>query len=314
MAIDFGPFVFGGNIFGWTATREESFRLLDAFVEQGGTTIDTADVYSNWIPGGQGGESEQIIGEWLSLRKNRARVQIATKVGMWAKRPGLSPSNIRAAIEDSLQRLRTDYVDLYYAHQDDQDVEQSEYLSSFDALVREGKVRVLGASNFTPERLASALTFSRAHQLHAFSVSQDHWNLVERKLERHLVPLLEREGLVELPYWSLASGFLTGKYRPGAAVDSARVGAAEAYLNVPQNLELLTRLDELAQTHQTSVAVISLAWLHAQRVIGAPIASARTLDQLTALFGIKKVTLSPEEVESLSRITRVSAGAEPGAD
>ncbi|MDF2697184.1 MAG: NADP-dependent aryl-alcohol dehydrogenase, partial [Labilithrix sp.] len=233
MALSFGPFVLGGNVFGWTVGREDGFRLLDAFVERGGKAVDPADIYVSWAPGGQGGESEQLIGEWLAARKNRDQVLIATKVAKWKTQPGLSPKNIRDAIEGSLRRLGTDHVDLYYAHEDDLNVPQLDYLTTFDALVKEGKVRALGASNFTPDRLASALAIARQNGLRPFEVSQDHWNLVDRGIEQSLVPLLEKEGLTELPYWSLASGFLTGKYRPGAHVESARADGASKYLEHP---------------------------------------------------------------------------------
>ncbi|HEY6036648.1 MAG TPA: aldo/keto reductase, partial [Kofleriaceae bacterium] len=209
--LDFGTFVLGGNVFGWTVEREEGFRILDAFVERGGRMIDTADAYP---PGGEGGGSEAMIGEWLASRGQRDRIAIATKVAKWPKQRGLSAANIASALEGSLRRLRTDHVDVYYAHEDDTSVDQTEYVAAFDRLVREGKVHALGASNFTPERLQSALAIARANNLCGFSVSQDHWNLVERTLERTLLPVIEREGLKELPYFALASGFLTGKYRP----------------------------------------------------------------------------------------------------
>jgi len=303
MALSFGPFVLGGNVFGWTVGREEAFRLLDAFVERGGKAIDTADVYSSWAPGAQGGESEQLIGEWLAARKNRGQVLIATKVAKWKAQPGLSPENIRTAIEGSLRRLGTDHVDLYYADEDVPTGAPLECLTCVDALVKEGTVRALGASNFTPDRLASALALARQNGLRAFEVSQDHWNLVERGIERSLVPLLEKEGLKELPYWSLASGFLTGKYRSGAHVESARAGSASKYLDDPKNVALLGLMDELASAHGVSVTAIALAWLKAQPVVAAPIASARTVDQLDALFECAKATLSPSDVEKLSAAT-----------
>jgi aryl-alcohol dehydrogenase-like predicted oxidoreductase len=304
MSHSFGPFVLGGNVFGWTVGRDDAFRILDAFVDAGGTALDTADVYSVWAPGAKGGDSEQIIGAWLAARRNRSKVLVATKVAKWSAHPGLSAANIRAAVEDSLKRLQTDYIDLYYAHQDDTKVEQSEYLSAFDALVKEGKVRTLGASNFTPERLTSALAFSRKNKLAAFEISQDHWNLVERGLERTLVPVLEKEGLKELPYWSLASGFLTGKYRPQQTVDSVRAGAATKYLGSAQNVKLLGALDEIAATHRVSVTAVSLAWLRAQRVVAAPIASVRTVEQLAALFESAKLELAAAEVAKLAAITQ----------
>ena len=298
--LDFGTFVLGGNVFGWTVEREEGFRILDAFVERGGRMIDTADAYP---PGGEGGGSESMIGEWLASRGQRDRIAIATKVAKWPKQRGLSAANIASAVEGSLRRLRTDHIDVYYAHEDDTSVDQSEYVAAFDRLVREGKVHALGASNFTPERLQSALAIARANNLCGFSISQDHWNLVERKVERTLVPVIEREGLVELPYFALASGFLTGKYRPARSAASARATRASKYLEDPRNVRLLSALDELAAHHQASVAAIALAWLRAHAVVGAPIASARTVDQLDSLFEAGTIRLAPAEVAKLSAVT-----------
>ena len=298
--LDFGTFVLGGNVFGWTVEREEGFRILDAFVERGGRMIDTADAYP---PGGEGGGSEAMIGEWLASRGQRDRIAIATKVAKWPQQRGLSAANIASAVEGSLRRLRTDHIDVYYAHEDDTSVDQSEYVAAFDRLVREGKVHALGASNFTPERLQSALAIARANNLCGFSISQDHWNLVERKVERTLVPVIEREGLVELPYFALASGFLTGKYRPARSAASARATRASKYLEDPRNVRLLSSLDELAAHHQASVAAIALAWLKAHAVVGAPIASARTVDQLDSLFEAGTIRLAPAEVAKLSAVT-----------
>lgn len=298
----FGPVVLGGNVFGWTASKAEAFKLLDAFVDLGGSAIDTADVYPSWAPGCEGGESESIVGEWMAARGNRDKIIVATKVGMWDQHPGLSPENIAAAVDASLQRLKTDHIDLYYAHRDDEDVETAAYVEAFDALVKAGKVRVLGASNFTPERLKAALDHASRNGLAGFQVSQDHWNLVERDIEGTLVPVLEQEGLVELPYYSIASGFLTGKYRPDAgAVRSVRSGSASKYLDNPANVALLEKLDAIAAAHDTSVTAVALSWLRAQPVIGAPIASARTLEQLPALLDV--VDLSEAEVAALSAIT-----------
>jgi len=293
---DLGSFVLGGNVFGWTVDRDAGFQILDAFVERGGRMIDTADGYA-------GGESETILGEWLASRGGRDGVLIATKVGKWSQHRGLAAANIEAAIETSLRRLRTDHVDLYYAHEDDLEVDQLAYITAFDALVRDGKVRTLGASNFSAPRLTSALELARAHGLHAFAVSQDHWNLVERGFEKTLLPVIEREGLKELPYFALASGFLTGKYRQGHATESARAGRAAKYLDDPRNVKLLAALDELAETHRVSLAAIALAWLRAHAVVAAPIASARTLEQLDALFESATVRLAPAEVARLSTIT-----------
>jgi aryl-alcohol dehydrogenase-like predicted oxidoreductase len=298
--LDFGAFVLGGNVFGWTVQREEAFHLLDAFLDHGGRMIDTSDSYP---PGGEPGGSETILGEWIASRGHRERVMIATKVGKSPKQPGLAPANIASAVEASLRRLRTDHIDLYFAHEDDAAVDQAAYVEAFDHLRRDGKVRMVGASNFTPERLASSLEVARTNGLRGFEVSQDHWNLVERDVERALIPVIEREGLKELPFFSLASGFLTGKYRPGHRVESVRASRAQKYLDNHKNVKLLHALDELAKTHNVSVAAISLAWLKAHAVVGAPLASARTLEQLHALFEAGTVRLAPADVAKLSAIT-----------
>lgn len=301
MSLDFGAVVLGGNVFGWTVkSKDDAFRILDAFVDGGGKSIDTADSYVAWIPGNEGGESETLIGQWLAARGNRSRVVIATKVAKWPKQPGLSAKNIRTAIEGSLKRLQSDYVDLYYAHQDDEAVPQSEYLAAFDALVKEGKVRKLGASNFTAARLSSALEFSRKNGLARFEYAQDQWSLVERGIESSLVPTLQNGGVKELPYFSLAMGFLTGKYRLGEKVESARAQGAAKYLENPKNVALLGKLDALAAKHSVSVAAISLAWLRSQPVVAAPIASARTVEQLAPMFEAARVTLSRDELAELS--------------
>ena len=299
----FGPVVFGGNVFGWTVERDAAFRILDAFADFGGVAIDTADVYPAWVPGRKGGESEQMLGEWLSQRGRREHFKISSKVGKWGSQPGLSPQNIRAAVEGSLRRLQTDYIDIYYAHEDDPTVPQEEYLSAFDALVKEGKVRALGASNFSAARLSSAMTVSRTMGLSSFQYSQDCWSLVEREVEQVLVPTLKREGLHEFPYYSLASGFLTGKYRPGTQVESARAGGAAEYLKDPRNLKLLTVLDELADLHDVPQAAVALAWLRAQPTVIAPIASARTLEQLRSFFESTSFQLSAEDESRLSSVT-----------
>jgi aryl-alcohol dehydrogenase-like predicted oxidoreductase len=276
---------------------------LDVFVERGGKAIDTADVYSVWAPGATGGDSEKILGEWLA-RGPRERVQIHTKVAKWAAHPGLSAANIQAAVEGSLKRLKSDYIDLYYAHEDDQKVPQEEYVKAFDALVKAGKVRQLGASNFSAERFESALKLSRSAGLASFEVSQDYYNLIDREYEHALLPLHAREAIVELPYWSLASGFLSGKYRPGKKVESSRAGAAQKHLEKPHAVALLEALDEIAAAHKVSVTAVSLAWLRAQRTVGAPIASARTLEQLSDLFQSATLKLSGDEIGALANITK----------
>lgn len=299
-SLDFGPLVLGANSFGWTSDRDDSFAVLDAFLDAGGTTIDTADLYSAWVPGNTGGESETIIGAWLASRGVRDRVQIATKVGMWEGQPGLSAGNVRTAVEASLRRLQTDHVDLYFAHQDDKQFTAEEISAVFDALVREGKVRALGLSNFSADRLRAVVAATQEAGSAPFEVSQDHYNLVERDFETTLAPTLSELGLVELPYSSLASGFLTGKYRPDSVAESARNGVAAAYLEEPRNLALLNTLDEIAGAHGVSVTATALAWLRQQPTVAAPIAGARTPEQLAVLVESISLTLDDEELAALS--------------
>ena len=307
-SLDLGPLVLGGNVFGWTADRDASFRVLDAFVDGGGRAVDTADAYSAWLPGHVGGESETIIGEWLASRGRRDDVVIATKVASLPTRKGLAPDNIAAAVEDSLRRLGTDRIDLYFAHRDDPDVPQEETLAAFDRLVRDGKVREIGASNFAPDRLRSAAALAEEHGLTPYTVAQDLWNLVDRDAETVLVPTLEQLGIVEVPYSSLASGFLTGKYRPGTAVDSARAGKAGAYLENPRAVDLLGVLDDVAADRGVSVTAVSLAWLAAQRTVAAPIASASRVEQVEDLLAAARVELTPQELEQLSAATEPVSG------
>ena len=293
------PLSLGGNVFGWSANREESFAVLDRFFELGGNFIDTADMYSMWKEGNVGGESESIIGEWMRSRGIRSQVVIATKVAKLATRPGLAPTNIRAAIEDSLRRLQTDFIDLYYAHQDDETVAQEEYLATFDQLIREGKVRYLGASNFTAQRLRSAMDISRREGLAPFAALQNHYNLLERdEYESTMLPILQELGIASIPYFGLARGFLTGKYRQGIKVESVRASGVTEYQN-ERGWEILGRLERIASTRSTSIASIALAWLRAQPTVVAPIASARTVEQLEEIMPI--VELTSEELATLSR-------------
>ena len=307
-ALDLGPVVLGGNVFGWTADRDAGFRVLDAFVDGGGRMIDTADAYSAWLPGHVGGESETMIGEWLAARGRRDDVLITTKVGALATRKGLSADTIRAAAEDSLRRLGVETIDLYLAHRDDPSVPQEETLAAFDRLVQQGKVREIGASNFSAERLRSAAAISAEHGLVRYTVSQDLWSLVERGIETELVPALEELGVVETPYSSLASGFLTGKYRPGSQVDSARAGKAGDYLADPRNVDLLGVLDDVAADRGVSVTAVALAWLAAQRTVAAPIASASRPEQVADLLAAADVRLTPQDLEQLSAATEPVAG------
>jgi aryl-alcohol dehydrogenase-like predicted oxidoreductase len=293
------PLCFGGNVFGWTVDRDDSFTLLDEYVAQGGNFIDTADVYSEWIPGNSGGDSERIMGEWLRTRGNRADVVIATKVAKLTARRGLAPDNIRAALDDSLQRLETDYINLYYAHEDDENVPMLEYLQAFDEAVRSGKVRHLGASNFSPARLSEALRLQREHGLAPFVAIQDLYNLVERRAyEENLAPLVAEYQMSVLPYYSLAKGFLTGKYRPGVEVESARAKGAMVYLD-ERGERVLAALDQVAAAHSCPVGAVSLAWLLTRPGVAAPIASARTPEQLADLLPMATITLRPDEIALL---------------
>lgn len=301
--LDVFPLNLGGNTFGWTAAQDQSFDVLDAYNAAGGNLIDTADMYMFRAPGNAGGESETIIGNWMSARGNRDEMIVATKVGMWDQRPGVSAENIKAAAEDSLRRLRTDHIDLYYAHIDDPDVPLEETLGALDALVREGKVRYLGASNYSAERLAEALSVADSNGFARYVALQPHYNLMERDYERELAPLAEREGLATLPYFSLAKGFLTGKYRAtGDTVDSPRAGGAAAYLDERGNRALAV-LDEVAAAHGTSVTAVSLAWLAARPTIAAPIASARNRRQLDDLLASTELELTADEMRAIGSTT-----------
>lgn len=299
-SLDHGPLILGGNAFGWTSDRDESFAVLDAFLAAGGRSIDTADVYSAWVDGNVGGESESILGEWMASRGVRDRVVIATKVFQHPERPGLSPANVRAAVDDSLRRLQTDRVDLYYAHRDDPEVPQEDVAAVFDELVRAGKVREVGVSTFEPERVRSLVSIAEAVGFARPTTSQDRYNLVSREAEAELLPTLADLGLVEVPYPSLASGFLTGKYRPGVVVDSQRAGIAARYLEDPANVALLDVLDDVAAAHGTTVAAVSLAWLRQQPLVAAPLASARTPEQLADLLASAEVELTADELARLS--------------
>jgi aryl-alcohol dehydrogenase-like predicted oxidoreductase len=301
--IDVSGLCLGGNVFGWTIEKEESFAVLDAFVEAGGTMIDTADSYLWRKPGNSGGESETIIGEWLADRGLRDRVVIATKVGSWPARPGLSAANIGAAVEGSLRRLRTDRIDLYYAHKDDPETAQEETLDAFDALVRAGKVREIGASNFTPERLRSALEIAERDGLAAYTAVQPHYNLMERDaFEAGLEPLVTARGLACFPYYGLAKGFLTGKYR-GEAVESVRAAGAQEYLDDRRGPGVLAVLDEIAAGHGVPVAAVALGWLAAQPGVTAPIASARTVAQLKELMAMRTLALTDDELRLLAHVS-----------
>jgi aryl-alcohol dehydrogenase-like predicted oxidoreductase len=302
--IDVFPLCLGGNVFGWTVDDRQSFAVLDAYAGAGGNFIDTADVYSAWVPGHSGGESETIVGRWMAARGNRKRMVLATKVGLKPGLLGLSAKTIRAAAEASLRRLQTDRIDLYYAHRDDEATPLDETLGAFDALVKEGKVRHIAASNYTAARLGEALDVSDREGLARYVAVQPHYNLVHREeYEGKLADLCAARGLSCVPYYALAKGFLTGKYRPGSKVESARAKGAQAYLD-DRGLRVLAALDAIAAAHRTSVAAVSLAWLLSQVKVAAPIASARTPQQLAELLPMGALELGNDEIAALGGVTQ----------
>lgn len=295
------PLALGGNVFGWTADEAQSFAVLDAYTAAGGNFIDTADVYSAWVPGNKGGESETVIGNWLAARGNRSDVVIATKVGAHPDYKGLSANTIKSGAEESLRRLGTDYIDLYYTHFDDPAVPVEEIIGALDELVTSGKVRAIAASNLTAERLQESLDFSDREGLARYSVLQPHYNLVSRDTyEGTLEQVASRSGLAAVPYYSLAAGFLTGKYRPGTQVDSARAEGAGKHLETERGPRVIAALDEVAQAHGAELATVALAWLAAQPTVAAPIASARTVEQLPALLAVGELELTEAEVSALT--------------
>ncbi|MGW2228682.1 aldo/keto reductase [Streptomyces formicae] len=295
------PLSLGGNVFGWTADRTASFAVLDAYAAAGGNFVDTADAYTAWVDGNKGGESETLIGEWLTERGNRSDIVVATKVGAHPDYKGLSATTIKAAADASLQRLGTDYIDLYYTHFDDESVPVEEIIGALDELVRAGKVRAIAASNISPERLQESLDLSDREGLARYVALQPHYNLVSRDTyEGPLQEVASRSGLAAVPYFALAAGFLTGKYRPGTKVESARSGRAEAYVGTERGDRVLTALDEIAQSHGVQVPTVALAWLAAQPTVAAPIASARTLEQLPALLAVADLELTEAELAALT--------------
>jgi aryl-alcohol dehydrogenase-like predicted oxidoreductase len=293
----------GGNVFGWTADRDDSFAVLDAYLGAGGNFVDSADSYSAFAPGNDGGESETMIGAWLAARPGaRDRMVIATKVAKHPDFKGLAPDNIRAACDASLQRLGTDHIDLYYAHADDQSVPLAEVLGTFGELIEAGKVRAVAASNYSAERLAEALRLADDEGLPRYVALQPHYSLVERDdFEGPLRDLARDEDLAVFPFWGLAKGFLTGKYRPGGPdVDSPRAGQAAKYLEDERGPKVLEALDEVAAAHSVPVAAVALAWLRAQPTVTAPIASARNADQLGPLLEAAELELTSDELDRLT--------------
>ena len=296
------PLCLGSNIFGSNANEAESHAVMDAYFNHGGNFIDTADMYNQWVEGHVGGESETIIGSWIKARNNRQSMVIATKVSKMDTRPGLSARNIFAACEESLNRLQTDYIDLYYSHEDDASVSLEETLGAYAQLIAQGKVRYIAASNFTPARLRESIKFSNDNNLPAYVAVQELYNLVDRTTyEGEMQQVVAELGISNLPFYGIARGFLTGKYRPGITeVDSKRAAGAREYAN-DKNYAVLAAMDLIAKEHNASLAAIALAWLRSNPTVSAPIASARTVGQLEEI--IQVVELSAEEVHTLTSIS-----------
>lgn len=300
--IKIAPLVLGGNVFGWTADEKASFAILDAFVDHGGDAIDTADVYSAWAPGHEGGESERVIGAWLKQSGKRNKVVIGTKVGMWPKRLGIKRENIVAACEDSLTRLGVETIDLYWLHRDDEATHGEEYTAALDELLKAGKIRSFGASNFKPSRFAEGVTEAKKRGVR-FDAQQPEYNLMNREIEAELVPLCEREGVSILPYYGLANGYLTGKYRSEAdKAKSLRGGRMDKYM-AGKGPAVLAALDAVSARHKATPAQVALAWIMAKLPTGAPIASATSVSQLDELMGALSLSLGSDDVATLDQAT-----------
>lgn len=301
--LEFVPIAFGGNVFGWTADEATSHKLLDAFVDHGFSFVDTADVYSRWFPGNKGGESETVIGSWLKQDPSkREKIVLATKCGMGLPSGALSAKNIKESVEASLKRLNTDRIDLFQSHKDDKDTPQEETLSTYGELIKAGKIRFIGASNFDAPRLAEAAKIAKEKGLPRYESLQPHYNLMERGLfEGALEDECLKQGIGVIPYYSLASGFLTGKYRSEADVGSAQRGAGvKKYLN-PKGMAVLKALDEAAEKNGATLAQVALAWLLQRKSITAPIVSATSLKQLDDVLNSTTLELDPESVAALDK-------------
>ena len=293
----------GSNIFGGNATEAESHLVMDAYRSHGGNFIDTADMYNQWVEGHIGGESETVIGNWMASRGNRSEMVIATKVAKMDRRRGLSAANIIAACEDSLNRLQTDYIDLYYSHEDDPTVSLEETLGAYAQLIAQGKVRYIAASNFTAARLRESIAYSEVNNLPAYIAVQDLYNLVDRKTyETDLAATVADLGISNIPFYGIARGFLSGKYRPGVTeVDSKRAAGAREYAT-DENYAVLSAMDEISTAHNGApLSAIALAWLRSQPTVSVPIASARTVPQLEEI--VQVVELTPTEVETLNSLS-----------
>jgi len=296
------PLCLGSNIFGSNAEEAQSHAVMDAYSSHAGNFIDTADMYNQWVEGHVGGESESVIGSWMKKRNNRQSMVIATKVSKMDTRPGLSAKNIFAACEESLNRLQTDYIDLYYSHSDDESVSLDETLGAYAQLIAQGKVRYIAASNFTPARLRDSIKFSEENNIPAYVAVQDLYNLVDRKTyEGEMSQAVADLGISNIPFYGIARGFLSGKYRPGVTeVDSKRAAGAREYAT-DKNYAVLTTMDEVAKNHNVSLSAVALAWLRAQPSVSVPIASARTVEQVEEIAQV--VELSGEEVEKLNGVS-----------
>jgi aryl-alcohol dehydrogenase-like predicted oxidoreductase len=295
------PLCLGSNIFGGNATEAESHLVMDAYRSHRGNFIDTADMYNQWVEGHVGGESESVIGSWMKSRGNRADMVIATKVSKMDRRPGLSAKNIFAACEESLDRLQTDYIDLYYSHSDDETVSLEETLGAYAQLIAEGKVRYIAASNFTPARVRESIKFSEDNNLPSYIAVQDQYNLIDRTTyESEMAATVADLGISNIPFYGIARGFLTGKYRPGVTEVDSKRPAALVY-TTDKNYAVLSAMDEIAQAHNAPLGAIALGWLRAQPTVSAPIASARTVPQLEEI--IQVVELTNDEVEKLNALS-----------
>lgn len=296
------PINFGGNVFGWTLDEKQSFDILDRFAEAGFNFIDTADTYSWWV-NGKGGQSEEIIGKWMKSKANRNDIVLATKVGSETKEHGydISKKHILKSVDESLQRLQTDHIDLYYTHFDDNTTPVEETLSAYDEIIKAGKVRYIAASNLSPERLKASFEAAEKNNLPKYVALQPHYNLMEREgFEQNYAPLAEQFDLSVFPYWSLAAGFLTGKYRDEADLTkSARGEGVRKYLN-PKGLEVLKALDQVSAKHHTTQGTVSLAWLLSNPLITAPIVSATSASQLETVFNAPKLVLDQEDIALLN--------------
>jgi len=296
--IEIAPLMLGGNVFGWTADEAASFAVLDAYVDQGGDSIDTADVYSAWVQGHQGGESETVIGAWLKASGKRDKVVIATKVGQWPKFRGLSRASILGACDDSLKRLGIDVIDLYQLHRDDKTTSADEYMGALETLLQAGKVRAVGLSNFEAGRLNEAIEEGRRRNV-PIATLQPEYNLMNRAIEKNLLPICVREGVSIIPYYGLAAGYLTGKYRTEAdKAKSARGASMDGYMR-GKGPAVLAALDRVGEKHGASPAQVALAWLMAKPAIAAPIASATSVAQVTELMGALRVALDAADIAEL---------------